>query len=94
MKQCVSRSEGSLYPCHVSCQLTPDPTPWQFNSFYKDDFSQRLLVLFVMACLILYGNNAVNAEQDLSDGPARAVAVSSYLVADAAIYGFWLLYSL
>lgn len=66
----------------------------QFNSFYKDDLSQRILVLFVMACLVLYGNNAIKAEQSLDEGPARAVSVASYLLAEFAIFSSWLLYSL
>lgn len=64
-----------------------------FDAFYKDDLSQRILVLFVMACLILYGNNAPDVHKDLSESPARAVTIASYLVAEAAIFGTWLLYS-
>ncbi|MCO5554358.1 hypothetical protein L7F22_007887 [Adiantum nelumboides] len=64
-----------------------------FDAFYKDDLSQRILVLFVMACLILYGNNAPDVQKDLSESPARAVTIGSYLIAEAAIFGTWLLYS-
>ncbi|PWN38115.1 uncharacterized protein FA14DRAFT_159840 [Meira miltonrushii] len=64
-----------------------------FDAFYKDDLSQRILVLFVMACLVLYGNNAPEVQKDLSESPARAVTIGSYLIAEAAIFGTWLLYS-
>lgn len=64
-----------------------------FDAFYKDDLSQRILVLFVMACLVLYGNNAPDVQKDLSESPARAVAIGSYLIAEASIFGTWLLYS-
>ena len=64
-----------------------------FNSFYKDDFTQRLLVLFVMVCLVLFGNNAIRVEDDLSVSPARAVSIASYLIAEASIYFTWLFYS-
>lgn len=64
-----------------------------FDAFYKDDLSQRILVLFVMACLVLYGNNAPDVQKDLSQSPARAIAIASYLIAEAAIFGTWFLYS-
>jgi hypothetical protein len=65
----------------------------QFNAFYKDDLSQRILVLFVVACLIIYGNNAPSVEQSLSEGPARAAAIGSYLLAELGIFGSYFFYS-
>ncbi|CEH13489.1 Low temperature requirement A [Ceraceosorus bombacis] len=64
-----------------------------FDSFYKDDFSQRVLVVFVMACLTLYGNNAIHAQDMLSEGSGRAVAVAAYLLAELGLFSTWLLYS-
>jgi low temperature requirement protein LtrA len=60
-----------------------------FDSFYKDDLSQRLLVLFVMAALVIFGNNAVNVQEQT----ARTTTIVSYLVAEASIYFTWMLYS-
>lgn len=64
-----------------------------FNAFYKDDLSQRFLVLFVMACLIVYGNNAPSAQKSRQEGSARAAAVGSYLLAEAAIFVTFFIYS-
>lgn len=67
-----------------------------FNTFFKDDLYQGLLTLFVMACLVLFGNNAINAEETLNSSElstGRIMAVSAYLVAELAIFSTWFLYS-
>lgn len=46
-----------------------------------------------MACLVIYGNNAPQAQQALSEGPARASAVGSYLLAELAIFASFFFYS-
>ena len=48
------------------------------NSFYNDDLAQRVLILWIMAVLIVYGNNATVVEKDI--GAMRAT-VGSYMVA-------------
>ncbi|OQE21773.1 hypothetical protein PENSTE_c011G07966 [Penicillium steckii] len=48
------------------------------NSFYNDDLLQRLLILWLMAVLVVYGNNAPMVDEDI--GAMRA-AVGSYMVA-------------
>jgi low temperature requirement protein LtrA len=48
------------------------------NSFYNDDLAQRVLILWIMAVLVVYGNNATDVEKDI--GAMRA-AVGSYMVA-------------
>ncbi|KAJ5376573.1 hypothetical protein N7509_013459 [Penicillium cosmopolitanum] len=48
------------------------------NSFYNDDLLQRLLILWLMAVLVVYGNNAPLVDEDI--GAMRA-AVGSYMVA-------------
>lgn len=52
-----------------------------FDAFYNDDIAQRTLVLYVMAMLVIYGNNAPHVEEDYGEGSAREVAVSCYLLA-------------
>jgi low temperature requirement protein LtrA len=64
-----------------------------FNSFYNDDISQKILVLFVMCCLVIYGNNAPNVQQNLSEGPARAATIASYLLAKLALFSTFFYYS-
>ena len=48
------------------------------NSFYTDDLPQRLVVLWVMALLVLYANNARQADEDI--GAMRTTA-GAYLAA-------------
>lgn len=48
------------------------------NSYYTDDLPQRLIVLWVMALLVLYANNANAADEDLS---AMRTAAGAYVVA-------------
>lgn len=46
-----------------------------------------------MACLVIYGNNAPQAQGSLSQGPARAAAIGSYLIAEFAMFTTCLYYS-
>jgi len=64
-----------------------------FNAFYNDDISQKILVLFIMSCLVIYGNNATKVQQDLSQGPARAATIASYLLAELSLYSTFIYYS-
>ncbi|KAJ6021181.1 hypothetical protein N7540_006685 [Penicillium herquei] len=48
------------------------------NSFYNDDLLQRVLILWVMALMVVYGNNAPLVDEDI--GAMRA-AVGSYMAA-------------
>ncbi|KAJ5709742.1 hypothetical protein N7493_010033 [Penicillium malachiteum] len=48
------------------------------NSFYNDDLLQRVLILWVMALMVVYGNNAPLVDEDI--GAMRA-AVGSYMTA-------------
>jgi low temperature requirement protein LtrA len=48
------------------------------NSFYNDDLAQRVLILWIMAVLIVYGNNATLVQEDI--GAMRAT-VGAYQVA-------------
>ncbi|KAF3399828.1 hypothetical protein F1880_008400 [Penicillium rolfsii] len=48
------------------------------NSFYNDDLLQRLLILWLMAALVVYGNNAPLVDEGI--GAMRA-AVGSYMIA-------------
>jgi hypothetical protein len=43
--------------------------------------------------LVIYGNNAPQAQQTLSQGPARAAAIASYLLAEFAIFASFFFYS-
>lgn len=64
-----------------------------FNAFFVDDVPQRLLVLGVMACLVVYGNNAPHAEERREDSGARATAIGAYLVAGGMVFGIMAFYS-
>ncbi|PWN47880.1 hypothetical protein IE53DRAFT_389966 [Violaceomyces palustris] len=64
-----------------------------FNSFFQDDLPQRLLVLCVMILLVVFGNNAPQAEMILEEGPARATAIGSYLLAGLALFTTGMYYS-
>ncbi|CAD6906397.1 unnamed protein product [Tilletia controversa] len=58
-----------------------------FNAFYCDDLFQRTLVVWIMACLIVYGNNAVHAEIPRGEPESgRAATIGAYLVAAASIF--------
>lgn len=47
------------------------------NSFYNDDLAQRVLILWIMAVMVVYGNNAVLVDEDI--GAMRAT-VGAYMV--------------
>ncbi|SNX81695.1 uncharacterized protein MEPE_00400 [Melanopsichium pennsylvanicum] len=64
-----------------------------FNAFFVDDLPQRVLVLAVMACLVVYGNNAPAAEEMLEESGARATAIGAYLVAGGLIFAVMTFYS-
>lgn len=48
------------------------------NSFYNDDLAQRCLILWIMAILVVFGNNATLVAEDI--GALRST-VGAYLVA-------------
>jgi low temperature requirement protein LtrA len=60
------------------------------NSFYNDDLAQRCLILWVMAILVVYGNNATLVDEDI--GAMRAT-VGAYLVARLSAMSAHLIYS-
>lgn len=60
------------------------------NSFYNDDLGQRILILWIMALLIIYGNNAPLVVEDI--GAMRAT-VGAYLVARTSSNTVHLIYS-
>src|SRR5258706_9684591 len=62
-----------------------------FDAFFVDDTPQRLLVLFVVAALVVYGNNAVHIEN--TEHGARQTAIGAYLVASGLMMGLTLYYS-
>ncbi|EED19222.1 conserved hypothetical protein [Talaromyces stipitatus ATCC 10500] len=48
------------------------------NSFYNDDLLQRILILWIMAILIVYGNNAPLVDEEIS---AMRSTVGAYMAA-------------
>lgn len=48
------------------------------NSYYTDDLAQRLVILWVMALLVLYANNANFADEDIT---AMRTAAGAYVAA-------------
>ncbi|CAM1510432.1 Fc.00g007670.m01.CDS01 [Cosmosporella sp. VM-42] len=64
------------------------------NSYYTDDLLQRLIILWVMALLVLYANNANHADEDLlamrtTAGAyvvARFTTLSAFLITSFASY--------
>jgi low temperature requirement protein LtrA len=60
------------------------------NSFYNDDLAQRILILWIMAVLVVYGNNAVLVDKDI--GAMRA-AVGAYIVGRLSSNTAHLIYS-
>jgi len=48
------------------------------NSFYNDDLAQRVFILWIMANLVIYGNNAILVNEEI--GAMRAT-VGAYMVA-------------
>ena len=62
-----------------------------FDAFFVDDALQRLLILFVVAALVVYGNNAVHIEN--TEHGARQTAIGAYLVATGLMMCLILYYS-
>ena len=62
-----------------------------FDAFFVDDAPQRLLILFVVAALVVYGNNAIHIEN--TEHGARQTAIGAYLVASGLMMGLTLYYS-
>jgi low temperature requirement protein LtrA len=60
------------------------------NSFYNDDLAQRILILWIMAVLIVYGNNAVLVDEDIG---AMRSAVGAYMAARISSNTAHLIYS-
>lgn len=60
------------------------------NSFYNDDLAQRIFILWIMAVLVVYGNNAVLVDKDI--GALRAT-VGAYLVGRLSSNTAHLIYS-
>jgi len=48
------------------------------NSFYNDDLAQRCLILWLMAILVVFGNNATLVDEEIS---AMRATVGAYLAA-------------
>ncbi|KAJ5339992.1 hypothetical protein N7452_006720 [Penicillium brevicompactum] len=75
--------------------LAPSWNVWSdlrelMNSFYTDDLLQRILILWVMVTLVVYGNNAPLVDEDIG---AMRSAVGSYMVARVSCNMAHLLYS-
>lgn len=51
------------------------------NSYYTDDIAQRLVILWVMALLVLYANNAPRIDEDEGGFPAIRTTVGAYICA-------------
>jgi low temperature requirement protein LtrA len=60
------------------------------NSFYNDDLAQRVFILWIMAVLIVYGNNAVLVDITID---AMRATVGAYLVARLSSNVVHLIYS-
>lgn len=60
------------------------------NSFYNDDLAQRVFILWIMAVLIVYGNNAVLVDSSID---AMRATVGAYLVARVSSNLTHLIYS-
>jgi low temperature requirement protein LtrA len=60
------------------------------NSFYNDDLGQRVLILWIMAVLVVYGNNAVLVDEDIT---ALRATVGAYMTARLTSNTAHLIYS-
>jgi len=60
------------------------------NSFYNDDLAQRVLILWIMTLLVIYGNNATLVDEDI--GALRAT-VGAYMVGRLTTNCVHLIYS-
>ncbi|KAK9489784.1 bacterial low temperature requirement A protein-domain-containing protein [Lipomyces doorenjongii] len=75
--------------------LTPTWHVWSdlrelMNSFYTDDLAQRVLILWIMVLLVIYGNNATYVNEDIS---AMRATVGAYMIARMSATTTHLLYS-
>lgn len=61
------------------------------NSFYNDDIIQRVFILWIMAVMVVFGNNAPLVDEDIG---AMRSAVASYMVARMSSNIAHLLYSI
>jgi len=52
------------------------------NSFYNDDILQRILILWIMALLCVYGNNASFVADDIG---ALRLALGCYMLARLSV---------
>ncbi|KZP00219.1 hypothetical protein CALVIDRAFT_325162 [Calocera viscosa TUFC12733] len=99
-RECVDNPDGAHVAQYI-LTFAPVYMIWTyirelFDAFWSDDMLQRLLVLFIMICLVIYGNNATdvqgawNAED--GEGAGRITAISTYLIAgfvSAQLYLFY-----
>lgn len=81
---------------HNALELIQDRHAWadqkeNANNYYNDDVLQRLGVLWIMAVLVVYGNNANLVAEDI--GALRATVVS-YMVLRFSQICFYALYSI
>ncbi|KZT60766.1 hypothetical protein CALCODRAFT_84347 [Calocera cornea HHB12733] len=99
-RECVDNPDGAHVAKYI-LTFAPVYMIWTyirelFNSFWSDDVLQRLLVLFIMICLVMYGNNATDVQNDWNaedgGGAARITAIATYLIAafvSALLYLFY-----
>lgn len=62
------------------------------NSYWSGDLYQSMLILYVMAALVVFGNNAIAIEQR-PPLPSRATSVTAYLLAEFGLYATQAFYS-
>jgi len=100
-RECVDNPDGAHVAKYI-LTFAPVYMIWTyirelFNSFWSDDVLQRLLVLFIMICLVIYGNNATAVENDWNaedgEGAGRITAIATYLVAGFVTGQLYLFYT-
>src|ERR1700712_5494489 len=60
------------------------------NGYYNDDLAQRILILFNMACLVFYGNNAPLVDEDIG---ALRTTVAAYMISRVSCVVAQIVYS-
>jgi low temperature requirement protein LtrA len=98
VKYIVGRRTAPPFMAHANASqliLAPSWNVWSdlrelMNSFYNDDLIQRVLILWVMAVLVVYGNNAPLVDEEIG---AMRSAVGAYMVARISCNLAHLLYS-
>jgi len=60
------------------------------NSFYNDDLAQRVFILWIMALLVVYGNNAVLVDEDID---ALRATLGAYIIGRLSSMTAHLIYS-